>query len=174
MEKKEAISTLIAGGRVAKDLSQRELARRVGISNSSLNDIEKGKVAKPDPDILRRIADELELSLQHLLKVGGYNEVINWFTHDEFENSSKKDLKNAIEECRIFKYDILEWDAAKRKKALKLMQDIGEIKLGIKLIKENAETNYTLDKAIEDLDKIVAELKDVATKYDYSKLPKDI
>ena len=46
MEKKEAISTLIAGGRVAKDLSQRELARRVGISNSSLNDIEKGKVDK--------------------------------------------------------------------------------------------------------------------------------
>ena len=26
----------------------------------------------------------------------------------------------------------------------------------VKLIKENAETNYTLDKAIEDLDKIVA------------------
>ena len=31
-----------------------------------------------------------------------------------------------------------------------------------------------IDKAIEDLDKIVTELKDVATKYDYSKLPKDI
>ena len=101
MEKKEAISTLIAGGRVAKDLSQRELARRVGISNSSLNDIENGRVAKPDPEILKRIAEELDLSLQQLLKAAGYNEVMSWFSHDEFKNKSTKDLKNTIENKKI-------------------------------------------------------------------------
>ena len=44
----------------------------------------------------------------------------------------------------------------------------------LRLIKEDAETDYTLDKALEDIDKEIQELKDIATKYDYSKLPKDI
>ena len=139
-----------------------------------LNDIENGRVAKPDPEILKRIAEELELSLQQLLKAAGYNEVMSWFSHDEFKNKSTKDLKNTIEECRLFKYDILDWDANKRKKALKIMQNLNEIKLGLRLIKEDAETDYTIDKALEDIDKEIEELKDIATKYDYSKLPKDI
>ena len=75
---------------------------------------------------------------------------------------------------RLFKYDILDWDANKRKKALKIMQNLNEIKLGLRLIKEDAETDYTIDKALEDIDKEIQELKDIATKYDYSKLPKDI
>ena len=58
MNNSEALTTLIVGGRTAKEYSQRELARRVGISNSSLNDIENGRVAKPDPEILKRIAEE--------------------------------------------------------------------------------------------------------------------
>ena len=53
MNNSEALTTLIVGGRTAKEYSQRELARRVGISNSSLNDIENGRVAKPDPEILK-------------------------------------------------------------------------------------------------------------------------
>ena len=32
----------------AKEYSERELTKRVGIINSSLNDIEKGSTAKPD------------------------------------------------------------------------------------------------------------------------------
>ena len=166
MNNSEALTTLIVGGRTAKEYSQRELARRVGISNSSLNDIENGRVAKPDPEILKRISEELDLPLQQLLKAAGYNEVMSWFSHDEF--------KNTIEECRLFKYDILDWDANKRKKALKIMQNLNEIKLGLRLIKEDAETDYTIDKALEDIDKEIQELKDIATKYDYSKLPKDI
>ena len=35
------------------------------------------------------------------------------------KNKSTKDLKNTIEECRLFKYDILDWDANKRKKSIK-------------------------------------------------------
>jgi transcriptional regulator with XRE-family HTH domain len=61
MNNSEALTTLIVGGITAKEYSQRELARRVGISNSSLNDIENGKVAKPDSEILKRIAAELDL-----------------------------------------------------------------------------------------------------------------
>ena len=54
------------------------------------------------------------------------------------------------------------------------MHNLNEIKLGLRLIKEGAEKDYTIDKALEDIDKEIQELKDIATKYDYSKLPKDI
>lgn len=54
------------------------------------------------------------------------------------------------------------------------MQNLNEIKLDLRLIKEDDKTDYTIDKALEDIDKEIQELKVIATKYDYSKLPKDI
>ena len=100
MNNSEALTTLIVGGRTAKEYSQRELARRVGISNSSLNDIENGRVAKPDPEILKRIAEELNLSLQQLLKAAGYNEVMSWFSHDEFKNKSLSRINNTLKSSK--------------------------------------------------------------------------
>ena len=72
----------------------------------------------------------------------------------------------------MFKYDILDWDA--NKKTLKIMQNLNEIKFGLRLIKKDGETNYTTDKALKNIDKVILELKDIATKYDYIKLPKNI
>ena len=46
MDKEITLKTLIEGGRESKNISQRELARRIGLSNTSLNDLEKGKVKK--------------------------------------------------------------------------------------------------------------------------------
>lgn len=172
MNNSQALTTLIVEGITAKEYSQRELVRSVGISNSSLNDIENGRVAKPDSEILKKIAGNL--SLQQLLKVAGYSEVMSWFSHDGFKNKSTKDLKNIIEECRLFKDDILNFDSNKRKKTLKIIKNLNEIKLGLKSIGKDAETDYTIDKALEDIDREIQELKDIATKYDYSKLPKDI
>ena len=68
MEKELTLKSLIEGGRDIKNFSQRELARRIGLSNTSLNDLENGKVKKPDIEILRKIAEELDLSLEQLLK----------------------------------------------------------------------------------------------------------
>ena len=45
MNNSESLTILIVGGRIVKKYFQRELARRVGIINSSLNDIENGRVA---------------------------------------------------------------------------------------------------------------------------------
>ena len=42
------------------------------------------------------------------------------------------------------------------------------------VIRDNRGINYTLDNAIEDINKSLEELKDVAKKYDYSKLPNDL
>ena len=119
MDKEITLKTLIEGGRESKNISQRELARRIGLSNTSLNDLEKGKVKKPDVEMLRRIAEELDLSLQQLLNAAGYDHFSFMFSNDEFINKSSRDLKNLIKEFRRFKFDILDWDNTKRNIASK-------------------------------------------------------
>lgn len=174
MDKEVTLKTLIEGGRDAKNFSQRELARRIGLSNTSLNDLENGKVQKPDIEVLRKIAEELDLSLEQLLKAAGYDALTNWFSNDEFKNKSSRDLKIIIKECRAFKYDILDWDSNKRDITAKVMTDLDRVAYKLELIRDNRGINYTLNEAIEDINKALEDLKDVAKKYDYSKLPRDV
>ncbi len=174
MDKELTLKALIEGGRDVKNFSQRELARRIGLSNTSLNDLENGKVKKPDIEVLRKIAEELDLSLEQLLKAAGYDALTNWFSNDEFKNKSSRDLKNIIKEARIFKYDILDWDSNKREIARKVITNLDRIAYKLELIRDNRGLNYTLDQAIDEIKEEVKELEDVAKKYDYSKLPKDI
>ena len=174
MDKELTLKTLIEGGREIKNFSQRELARRIGLSNTSLNDLENGKVKKPDIEVLRKIAEELDLSLEQLLKAAGYDALTNWFSNDEFKNKSSRDLKNIIKEARIFKYDILDWDSNKREVARHVMENLDRVAYKLELIRDNRGINYTLDQAIEDIKESLKDLEDVAKKYDYSKLPKDV
>ncbi len=174
MDKELTLKTLIEGGRDVKNFSQRELARRIGLSNTSLNDLENGKVKKPDIEVLRKIAEELDLSLEQLLKAAGYDALTNWFSNDEFKNKSSRDLKNIIKEARIFKYDILDWDSNKREVARKVITNLDRVAYKLELIRDNRGINYTLDQAIEDIKESLNDLEDVAKKYDYGKLPKDV
>ena len=174
MENEITLRTLIEGGREAKRFSQRELARRIGLSNTSLNDLEKGKVRKPDIEILRKIAEELDLSLKELLKAAGYDELTTWVVDDEFKNKSSKDLKNIIKEARAFKYDILDWDNTKRNIARQVMTNLDRVAYKLELIRDNKGINYTLDEAVNDIKESLEELEKVAKKYDYSKLPYDV
>ena len=174
MDKELTLKTLIEGGRDIKNFSQRELARRIGLSNTSLNDLENGKVKKPDIEVLRKIAEELDLSLEQLLKAAGYDALTNWFSNDEFKNKSSRDLKNIIKEARIFKYDILDWDSNKREVARKVITNLDRVAYKLELIRDNRGINYTLDQAIEDIKESLNDLEDVAKKYDYGKLPKDV
>lgn len=174
MDKELTLKTLIEGGRDIKNFSQRELARRIGLSNTSLNDLENGKVKKPDIEVLRKIAEELDLSLEQLLKAAGYDALTNWFSNDEFKNKSSRDLKNIIKEARLFKYDILDWDSNKRETARKVMTNLDRIAYKLELIRDNRGLNYTLDQAIDEINQALKDLEPVTKKYDYSKLPKDV
>ncbi len=139
-----------------------------------MNDLENDKVQKPDIEILRKIAEELDLSLEQLLRAAGYDALTNWFSNDIFKNKFSRDLKNIIKEARTFKYDILDWDNTKRETARKIMTNLDRIAYKLELIRDNRGLNYTLDQAIDEVREEVKELEGVAKKYDYSKLPKDV
>lgn len=174
MDKEITLKTLIEGGRESKNISQRELARRIGLSNTSLNDLENGKVKKPDVEMLRRIAEELDLSLQQLLNAAGYDHFSFMFSNDEFTTKSSRDLKNLIKEFRRFKFDILDWDNTKRNIASKSIVTLDRVAYKLELIRDNRGIDYTLDEAIEEIKKEIEELEKVVKKYDYGKLPKDV
>ena len=74
-----------------------------GIHHSSLNDLENGKIKKIDIEVLRKISEELDLSLELLMKAAGYNQVAYMFKQNgsSLDSKSTKDLKNLIEEYRL-------------------------------------------------------------------------
>ena len=84
----EELKNLIESARIEKGISQRELAKLTGISRSTLNDLINGKIKKVDIDDLRKIAETLDMSLQKLLKVAGYDEMLFYFSKDKYANKS--------------------------------------------------------------------------------------
>ncbi len=58
--------------RYRKGLSQRKLATRAGICNSTVNRIEKGIIKNVKPQILRKLAHALNLPYQEILYYAGY------------------------------------------------------------------------------------------------------
>ena len=157
-----------------KGISQRELSKLSGISRSTLNDIINGKIKKVDVDSLKKIAETLDLSLTNLLKVAGYDEFLDYLFLDKYKNKSTKDLKEMIEKYKELELDLLNFDAQKRKKVKKARKQLFNTIEHLKIMQENKDSLYTIDKAIEDIKWSFDELEDVEHKYDYDKLPKDI
>ena len=91
---------MIENARKLKGYSQRDLAKIIGLSQSTYNDTINGKIKKPDIDILKRIAEELDLSLDLMLKESGYGESFSLYGLDKYQNKSTKDLKNLIDEYK--------------------------------------------------------------------------
>ena len=168
----EKLKILIEDARVKKGISQRELAKQTGISRSTLNDLINGKIKKVDIDDLRKIAEVLDMSLQELLKVAGYDEMLFYFNKDKYANKSTKDLKSLIEQYKKSEIDLLDFDSMKRKKVSAARQKLFYTIEHLQILKDNKDTLYTLDKAIEDIQAAFDELKEAEYKYDYDKLPK--
>ena len=168
----EKLKVLIEDARVKKGISQRELAKATGISRSTLNDLINGKIKKVDIDDLRKIAEVLDMSLQELLKVAGYDEILFYFSKNKHANKSSKDLKNMIEQYKKSELDLLDFDSNKRKKVSDARQKLFYVIDHLQIMKDNKDSLYTIDKAIEDIKYAFDELKVAEEKYDYSKLPK--
>jgi transcriptional regulator with XRE-family HTH domain len=172
----EELKNLIESARVEKGISQRELAKLTGISRSTLNDLINGKIKKVDIDDLRKIAETLDMSLEKLLKVAGYDEMSQYFyvhkEKDKYANKSTKDLKSLIEQYKKSEIDLLNFDSEKRRKVSDARQKLFYTMEHLKTMQENNDSLYTIDKAIEDIKYAFDELLTAEQKYDYSKLPK--
>lgn len=165
---------LVENARKIKGYSQRELAKMIGMSQSTYNDTINGKIKKPDIDILKRIAEELDLSLDLILKESGYGESFSIYGIDKYKNKSTKDLKNLIDEYKKSELDLLEFDHQKRDITRKVRRKMFVTIEHMKVMKENNDSLYTIDKAIDDVQFAFDQLKIVEEKYDYKKLPKDL
>lgn len=168
----EELKNLIESARIEKGISQRELAKLTGISRSTLNDLINGKIKKVDIDDLRKIAETLDMSLQKLLKVAGYDEMLFYFSKDKYANKSSKDLKEMIKNYEDSQIELLDFDTEKRKKVSDARQKLFYTIEHLQILKDNKDSLYTIDKAIEDIQYAFDELEFVEHKYDYSKLPK--
>lgn len=167
------LKDIIEKARIARGLSQRELSKQIGLSQSTYNDTINGKIKKVDVEILKKIAEGLDLSLERLLKVSGYNDVLGYFGVDKYKNKSTKDLKEMIEKHKQSELDLLDFDAQKRKKVRNARQKLFFTMEHLDIMKKNKDSIYTVDKAIEDIKVAFDELESVEEKYDYNKLPKD-
>ena len=158
-----------------KDISQRELAKLTGISRSTLNDLINGKIKKVDIDDLRKIAETLDMSLQKLLKASGYDEMsLHFHAHknkDKYIDKSSKDLKELIEQYKESETDLLQFDFTKRENARKTAFIIFDVAEHLTLLKDG-KSKYTLEQAVEELNKAQNLLNPIMDKYDYKKLPK--
>lgn len=144
------------------------------MSQSTYNDTINGKIKKTDIDILKRIAEELDLSLDLMLKESGYGVSFSIYGNDKYKNKSTKDLKNLIDEYKKSELYLLEFDHQKRNITRKARQKNFMTIEHMKIMKENKDRLYTIDKAIDDVQSAFNQLEMVEEKYDYQKLPKNL
>lgn len=169
------LKLILLAAREKKGLSQRKLAKKIGIHHSSLNDLENGKIKKIDVEVLRKLAEELDLSLELLMTAAGYNQVAYMFKQkngNSLDNKSTRDLKNLIEEYRLSQMDLLDDSYQKRANVRDCRGRLSSLITKLENY-EYFKQVWTIEKITNELKEINKELIKSAKKYDYSKLPKD-
>ena len=96
LEELDGIGDRIREERVRSGISQRELARRLGLSASMISQIESG-LSKPSVGTLYAIVTELDLSLDRVIRGDDYKEV----THSTESPSSRGPLVRPNERTSI-------------------------------------------------------------------------
>ena len=168
----ENLKSLLTNIRESTGMSQRQMAKKIGIHHSTLNDIENGKIQKIDITILIRLAEELGIDIKMLLSAAGYGKII-YLLDDGSNKIEKKATKNKDEKLIQYQLSQAELLEEIRKRAEKVKGCRARLNsLSIKL------DNYDSFKALWTTDKINSEIKDIyielegcAGKYDYSFLP---
>ncbi len=91
------------------------------------------------------------MSLQQMLKVAGYDEFLLYFSKDKYATKSSRDLKNILEEYKKSNLDLLDFDSQKRRKISDARQKLFYTMEYLQIMKDNKDSLYTIDKAIEDI-----------------------
>lgn len=158
--------------RKAQGLSQRQLANKIGLSQSTYNDTINGRIKKVDVEILKKIAEGLNLSLDYLIKLSGYGDVYNYMNIERYSNKSTEYYVEMLDKYEKFQMDILDFDYYKRQKVCGLQDCIKNIKTEIMIISTGGDRKMSDKELLQNLDGMYEITKEIAKKYDYSKLPK--
>jgi|TARA_B100001063_G_C16693084_1_gene518194 L-glutamine-phosphate cytidylyltransferase len=67
----ETFGSYIRGLRIQYDIGQRELAKKIGVAPSYLNDIEKGKRAAPKSELIKKLSFILKADLSYMYDLAG-------------------------------------------------------------------------------------------------------
>lgn len=96
--------------RFNKNISQRELAKLVDKSNAYISKIEKGIIVSPNPLVLQKIIECLDLDYYHVMKLAGYIadaeliSVKHAFRNEQIKNwlTSKKNITDMKLDYKLF------------------------------------------------------------------------
>lgn len=91
------LKIFVEEARKQKGYSQRELSKLIGLSQSTYNDTINGKIKKVDVDILRKIAEGLDLSLKKILEVSGYIEFVDSLSVQEVGMKTLEEVELRVE-----------------------------------------------------------------------------
>lgn len=168
----EKLQNLLLNAIDKKGISQRELSRLSGISRSTLNDIVNGKIKKIKLDDLYQIANILELNLENLLEACGFKSVLKSLNADRYAGMYDRDLKEKLDEYQQSELSLLDWDAQKRKHCREAVSILLKITEKTEKSIKYDDVECSKEEIVEELKKVMEELKTILIKYDYSKLPK--
>lgn len=94
----KTLGEIITEAREKKGLSQRQLAQKAKINNSELSKIESGKRKEPNPKILRKISNIIDVNYSDLMyKIGLGLEVtpLNYFIKSHYASLNAEELETA-------------------------------------------------------------------------------
>lgn len=168
----EKLSKILSTARELKGYSQRKVARLIKTHHSTYNELEKGNIKKPDVDMLRDIAEVLDISLISLLNAAGYSGITLKFREQYHSNKSSKDIRNLLDEYKSSQLDLLDDAFKKRDNVRKCRLRINDLIKRLENYEINKDT-WTIEKITQELNEISDNLVMSQEKYDYSKLPKD-
>jgi transcriptional regulator with XRE-family HTH domain len=158
-DNKKNLAEMISEARELKGISMRELARLSGMDHAEISRIEKGKRLKPNILFLRRIAENLDLSLVELLRSAGYSELdISWGMNAE-KNKSSQDLKKELDQSKRDYLDLLRSHAKNKDIAYTQMHKIDSLTRAIE------EDKIVKEYIIKELNNVREQLYIAAQKY---------
>lgn len=115
----------IKKARLAKGLTQKQLAEMLNITDATVNRYEKG-IRKPDPEMLKAIADALNVSVDYLL---GKTDISNVYVPESYSQKykiTKRDMlqyEDFVKHVNAFFMD----DKVAEEDKEKLFRDISEL-----------------------------------------------
>lgn len=102
---KKTIGDVIREIRESKNISQRELAYRINVSNTAIYKIEKNKTKHFDPQILSKIADALGVTVEDIIQRVDWDGKTNRNTSKEQTDIPIEELENFLEDKKILMFE---------------------------------------------------------------------